>query len=96
MYLCDNCVYKKHIYGSIYTEMGPELSLSVHESFLLHSVQTSSVANPVSYSHWVPAALSLGVKRQECEVDCWPPPRAKVKNGGAITPLPHESPWYSA
>jgi hypothetical protein len=32
-----------------------------------------------------------GVKRQECEADHLYPSSAKVKNGGAIPPLPHMS-----
>jgi hypothetical protein len=36
-----------------------------------------------------PGALSSGVKRPWREADSSPPSSAKVKNGGAIPPLPH-------
>jgi hypothetical protein len=41
--------------------------------------------------HWVPGALSPGVKRQGREADHSPPFSAEVKNGGAIPPIPHMS-----
>jgi hypothetical protein len=37
---------------------------------------------------WVPGAVTLGVKRQEREVDHSLPSCVQVKNGGAIPPLP--------
>jgi hypothetical protein len=37
---------------------------------------------------WVPGPLSLGGKRQERELEHFPPTSAEVKNGGAISPLP--------
>jgi hypothetical protein len=37
---------------------------------------------------WVPGALSLGVKWPGHEVDHSPPSSAKVKESGAIHPLP--------
>jgi hypothetical protein len=40
--------------------------------------------------------LFLRVKQLGCEADNSPPPNAKVKNGGAIPPLPYMSPWKSA
>jgi hypothetical protein len=36
------------------------------------------------------------IKRQGREGDHSPPSRAKVDNGGAITPLPNASLWHSA
>jgi hypothetical protein len=45
---------------------------------------------------WVPGALSLGVKQSGRETDHSPPSSAKVKNGGAISPLPHMSSCHSA
>jgi hypothetical protein len=45
---------------------------------------------------WVQEALSLGIKGQGCEADHTPPSSAKVKNGGAILPLPHTSSRHSA
>jgi hypothetical protein len=44
--------------------------------------------------HWVPEALSLGVKRLGRESDNSPPSSAEVKNGGAIPPLPNMSSWH--
>jgi hypothetical protein len=41
-------------------------------------------------------ALSPGIKRSGREADHSPPSSSKVKNGGAIPPLPHMSSWHSA
>jgi hypothetical protein len=59
---------------------------------LLHRVQTSSGVHPASYLMGT-GAYSLGVKRLGREVDRSLPPSAEVKNGGAISPLPHTSSW---
>jgi hypothetical protein len=40
---------------------------------------------------WVPGELQPGVKRQGRDADHSPPSSAEVKNGGALTPLPHTS-----
>jgi hypothetical protein len=40
---------------------------------------------------WVPKPVSLGIKRLEHEADPLPASIAKVKNGGALAPLPHMS-----
>jgi hypothetical protein len=45
---------------------------------------------------WVPGALSPGVKWYGHEADHSPPSSVKVKNCGAIPPLPHMSSWHSA
>jgi hypothetical protein len=45
--------------------------------------------NLLSNVRWVPGALSPAVKRQVREADHSPPSNAEVKNGGAISPLPH-------
>jgi hypothetical protein len=37
---------------------------------------------------WVPGALSLGVKRPECEADHSPPSSAEVKNVRSYTSTP--------
>jgi hypothetical protein len=43
---------------------------------------------------WVSGVLSPGVKRPRREADHLHPSNAKVKNGGAIPPLPHIfTPW---
>jgi hypothetical protein len=41
-------------------------------------------------------AVSLGIKWQGREADHLPRFSAKVKNGGAIPPLPHMLSWHSA
>jgi hypothetical protein len=38
---------------------------------------------------WTLGALSLGIKWKGCEGNHSPTSSAKVKNGGAIPPLPH-------
>jgi hypothetical protein len=40
---------------------------------------------------WAP-----GVKRPGLEADNLPPSSAEIKNGGAISPLPHTSSWLGA
>jgi hypothetical protein len=62
---------------------------------LLHSIQTDSGAThpPIQ---WVPGDLSPGVKQTGHEAEQWSPSSAKVKNGGAIPPLPHISLWHNA
>jgi hypothetical protein len=47
-------------------------------------------------SHWVLGALSPGVKRLGRESNHYSPCNAKVKNGGAIPPLPHTYSWCGA
>jgi hypothetical protein len=37
-----------------------------------------------------------GIERQGIEADHSPPSSAELKNGGAIPPLPHTSPWRNA
>jgi hypothetical protein len=55
---------------------------------LLHSAQTGSGPHPAFYQMGI-AGFSTGVKRQGHEADHSLPPRAEVKNGGAIPPLLH-------
>jgi hypothetical protein len=57
---------------------------------LLHSVQTSSGAHPVSYEIGTGGSFT-GVKELRREADKSHPSSAEVKNGGAIPPLPHMS-----
>jgi hypothetical protein len=45
---------------------------------------------------WVPGAVSLGVRRQECVADHSPLSSVEVKNGGAIPPLLSTSSWRGA
>jgi hypothetical protein len=58
--------------------------------FLLHSVQTGPGATQLPVQ-WIHGVIYRGVKRLGCEADHLPPSSAKVKNGGAIPPLPHMS-----
>jgi hypothetical protein len=44
----------------------------------------------------VPEALFLGLKRPGHESDNSSPSSTEVKNGEAISPLPHMSSWHSA
>jgi hypothetical protein len=43
---------------------------------------------------WILESLSPGVKQLSYEADCSPPCSAKVKNGGAVLPLPHTFSWH--
>jgi hypothetical protein len=61
---------------------------------LLHRVQTDSRAHPTLYQRVLEAA-SPGSKTTGREADHSPSSIAKVKNGGAIPPLPHISSWLS-
>jgi hypothetical protein len=56
----------------------------------LRSVQTDSGAHAVSYPMGAAGYFS-GVKWPRRKTDYSPPSSAKVKNGGAIPPLPHMS-----
>jgi hypothetical protein len=55
---------------------------------LLHSVQAGFVTHPASYTTST-LAVFPGVKQQGHEDDHSHPSSAEVKNGEAITPLPH-------
>jgi hypothetical protein len=45
---------------------------------------------------WVPVVAFTEVKRQVREADHSPQSGAEVRNGGAIPPLFHTSPWHGA
>jgi hypothetical protein len=56
--------------------------------FLLYSVQTGS--GPTQpHAQWIPRALSPVLKRSGSGADHSPPSNAEIKNGEAISPLPH-------
>jgi hypothetical protein len=61
---------------------------------LFHGIHTSSEAHPVSYLMGT-RAFSLRVKWKGHEADHSPPFSGRVKNGGAIPPLPDMSSWHS-
>jgi hypothetical protein len=65
----------------------------VKDFSLLHRVQTSSEVHQPS-TLWVLGALSPKVKQQGHYIDHSPPSSAKVKNGGAIPPLPQMPSWH--
>jgi hypothetical protein len=58
------------------------------ESFFLSTASRLAPGATQPPLHWVPGALSPGVKRQGREADHSPPSSAGVKNGGAVPPLP--------
>jgi hypothetical protein len=60
---------------------------------VLHNVQTGSGAHPASYTAGT-GAVSPGIKRQGREADHSVPSRSKIKNSGAIPPLPRTSSWH--
>jgi hypothetical protein len=59
---------------------------------VLHSVHAGSEAHPASYPVGTGGSI-LGVRRREREPDNSPRCSVEVKNGGAITALPHTSSW---
>jgi hypothetical protein len=63
--------------------------------FSLLSVQTHSRVHPASYPVGNRGSFPGG-KVAGHEADHSPPSSAKVKNGGAIPPLPHTSSWRGA
>jgi hypothetical protein len=48
------------------------------------------------YNRWIPGVLSPEVKLSGREADCSTSSSAWVKNGGAISPLPHAFSWSNA
>jgi hypothetical protein len=60
-----------------------------------HRVQIGPGAHPISYPMGTGDSFS-GIKRPGHEADYSPPSSAVVKNGGAISPLPHMSSCHSA
>jgi hypothetical protein len=62
---------------------------------LFYSIQTSPGVHPGTYTMGI-GALSPGVKRLRREANHAPPSSAKVKNAGAVSPLPHMSSWRGA
>jgi hypothetical protein len=61
----------------------------------LHRAQTALRPTQTPMK-WAPEALFPGVKLQGLPADHSPPSSAEIKNGGAITPLPHMSLWSGA
>jgi hypothetical protein len=66
---------------------GVQILAEVREFSLLHSIQTSSGAQPASYP--MGEGLFPGIKQPEHEANHSPPSNDKVKNGGAMPPLQH-------
>jgi hypothetical protein len=64
--------------------------------FLYFTTFRLSLGSNQSPIQWVPGVISPGIKCPEHEADHSYPFSAEVKNGGAISPLPHKSPWLGA
>jgi hypothetical protein len=64
-----------------------QVLISLGSNFPLYYVWTGFGAHPASYSMGTGGSFP-GVKRLGREADRSPPSSAKVKNGGAIPPLP--------
>jgi hypothetical protein len=58
----------------------------------LHSVQVALGRSQLSIQ-WVPTVVSERVNRQGRETEHSPPSSVEVKNGGAISSLPHTYSW---
>jgi hypothetical protein len=65
------------------------------EIFLFSTPSRPALGPTQSPNRWEQGAISTEVKRPELEADQSPPFSAEVKNGGAIAPLSHISPWHS-
>jgi hypothetical protein len=52
--------------------------------------------NHQAFYTMVLVAVSLRAKQQECEADHSPASNAKIKNDGAMPPLPNMSSWHDA
>jgi hypothetical protein len=63
-------------------------SQQMEEIFLYSTVSRQPLGSTQPPIHCVLQAISLGVKRPECEADHLPPSSAKAKNGGAIPTFP--------
>jgi hypothetical protein len=72
--------------------IGIRFPAGVEDFSLLQSIQTSSGAWSTSYPKDIRGSFSR-VKWQRHKTDHSPPSSAKVKNDGAVPPLPHTSPW---
>jgi hypothetical protein len=69
--------------------------LVMQDFSLLHSVQTDYGAHPASYPIG-PGGSFPRSNVARARADHPPPSSAKVKNGGAITPLSHMPSWHGA
>jgi hypothetical protein len=65
------------------------------EIFLLYTASRLALGPAQPPIQWVPWVFP-GVKRPGRAADHSPPSSAKVKNTGAIPPLPHTPSWYGA
>jgi hypothetical protein len=64
--------------------------------FLFTTVSKTALGPTQPPIQWVPAVLSLGVKRPGREADHSPPSSAEARMRGAIPPLPNTSSWRGA
>jgi hypothetical protein len=65
------------------------------KTFLFSTASRPPVGPTQLLIQWVLGAIFPGVERPGDETDHSPPTSAKVKNGGAIPPLPYTSLWHS-
>jgi hypothetical protein len=66
------------------------------QQIFLYSTGSRLALGPMqSHIQWFPRAHSPGVMRPVREANYTPPSSTKVKNCGAIPPLPHMPSWYS-
>jgi hypothetical protein len=74
----------------------PGFGSQQYKIFLFFTASRPKVGPTQPPIQWVSRALSPRLKRTGSEADHSPPSSTEVKNGGAIPPLPHMSPWHNA
>jgi hypothetical protein len=75
---------------------GPGLIPGIARFFVFSIASRLAVGPTQSHIQWGLGVTSQGVKRPSREADLSPPSSAKVKNSGALLPLPYTSSWHSA
>jgi hypothetical protein len=86
-YLCITTGYGFQGWGSI-----PDSG-----KIVLFSIASETILRPTQpHIQWARGKIFLRIKRPGLEVDASPLSNAKVKNAGAIPPLPHMSSCHSA
>jgi hypothetical protein len=88
-----------YIYRKLWGMLSIKYLHKVYISFTLFNISTASRLAPDPSQppiQWVTRAFSLGTKQLGHEAGHSPPSSTKVKNGGAICPLPHMSSWHDS